>query len=92
MDDFLFFADGIGVALQFDDRVASLLDRLGLGSNPKKDHWEPSQICGHLGPWIDTTTSTFQAPTSKLPLQPSPGLYRNALHEKPDGYQPDSSR
>lgn len=66
MDDFLFFADSRDAALQLRDRVACLLDRLGLGRNPKKGHWEPTQICEHLGLQIDTTTSTFRAPVSKL--------------------------
>jgi hypothetical protein len=38
MDDFLFFAASREVALQLRDRVASLLDRLGLGRNHKKGH------------------------------------------------------
>jgi hypothetical protein len=38
MDDFLFFADIRDAALQLRDRVACLLDRLGLGRNPKKGH------------------------------------------------------
>jgi hypothetical protein len=66
MDDFIFFADNRDAALQLCDRVAALLGRLGLGRNPKKGHWEPTQICEHLGLQIDTTTSTFRAPPSKL--------------------------
>jgi hypothetical protein len=66
MDDFQFFADSRDAALQLRDRVACLLDRPGLGRNPKKGHWEPTQICEHLGLQIDATTSTFRAPASKL--------------------------
>jgi hypothetical protein len=66
MDDFLFFADNRNAALQLRDRVASLLDRLGLGCNPKTGHWEPTQLCEHLGLHIDTTTSTFRAPPLKI--------------------------
>jgi hypothetical protein len=66
MDDFLFFTDIIDAALLLRDGAASLLYRLGLGRNPKKGHWEPTQICEHLGLHIDTTTSTFRAPPSKL--------------------------
>jgi hypothetical protein len=66
MDDFLFFADYRDAALHLRDRVASLFDRLGLGRNPKKGHWEPTKVYEHLGRQIDTTTSTFRAPTSKL--------------------------
>jgi hypothetical protein len=66
MDDFLLFADNKDAALQLRDSVACLLDRLGLGRNPKKCHWESTQICEHLGLHIETTTSTFRAPASKL--------------------------
>jgi hypothetical protein len=66
MDVFLFFVDNNDAALQVRDRVAALLDRLGVGRNPKKGHGEPTQICEHLGLEIDTTTSTFRAPPSKL--------------------------
>jgi hypothetical protein len=66
MDDFLFFADSKDAALKLLDRVASLLDRLGLGRNSKKGHREPRQIREHLGLHIETTTSTFRAPTLQL--------------------------
>jgi hypothetical protein len=66
MDDYFVFADSKDAALQLRDRVASLLDRLELGRNPKKGHWEPTQVCEHLGLEIGTTTSTFRAPPSKL--------------------------
>jgi hypothetical protein len=36
--DFVFFTDNRDAALQLRDRVAFLLDRLGLGPNPKKGH------------------------------------------------------
>jgi hypothetical protein len=38
MDDFLLFADNKDAALQLRDRVAALLDRLGLGRKPNKGH------------------------------------------------------
>jgi hypothetical protein len=66
MDDFLFFSDSRDAVLQLRDRVACLLDRRGLGRNPKKGHWEPTQICEYLGLKIHTTTFTFRAPASKL--------------------------
>jgi hypothetical protein len=66
MDDFLFIADIKDADLQLRDRVACLLDCLGLGRNPKKGYWEPTQICEHLGLQIDTTASTFLAPASNL--------------------------
>jgi hypothetical protein len=39
----LFFADSRYATLHLRDRVASLLDHLGPGRNPKKGHWEPTQ-------------------------------------------------
>jgi hypothetical protein len=66
MDDFLFFADNRDATLQLRDRVAALLDRLGLVHNPNKGHWELTQICEHLGLQIVTATSTLRAPPSKL--------------------------
>jgi hypothetical protein len=66
MDDFLIVAEGRDATPRLRDRVACVLDRLGLGCNPKKGHWEPTQICEHLGLHIDTITSTFRAPASKL--------------------------
>jgi hypothetical protein len=77
MDDFCLFADIIDAALQLRDRVACLLDRLGLGRNPKKSHWDPTQIRDHLGLQIDTTTSDFRAHASKL--QAIATLSRNLL-------------
>jgi hypothetical protein len=65
LDDF-FFADSKDAALQLRDRVTSLLDRFGLGRNPKKGHWEPTQIYENLGLHIETTTSTLRASPSKV--------------------------
>jgi hypothetical protein len=65
MDEY-FLADIKDASLQLRDRVVALLDRLGLRHNPKKGHWEPTQICEHVGFHIETTTSTFRAPPSNL--------------------------
>jgi hypothetical protein len=66
MDYLLFFADSKDASLWLQDRVASLLNRFGLGRNPKKCPWDPTQISEHLGLHVDTATSTFRAPPSKL--------------------------
>jgi hypothetical protein len=66
MDDFFFCRQQRGGALQLRDRVASLLDHLGVGRNPKKGHEEPIQVCEHLGLRIVTTTYAFRASPSKL--------------------------
>jgi hypothetical protein len=76
MDDFLFFTVSTDVALKLRDRVASLLDRLGLGRNHKKGRWEPTQSAS-----TSASRSTLQPlPSEPLlqnytPLQPSPGPY-----------------
>jgi hypothetical protein len=43
------FADCIDATLQLRDRVASLLNRLGLGHNPEKGLWGPTHVGEHLG-------------------------------------------
>jgi hypothetical protein len=66
MGDILFFTDNKQAALELRERVASVLDRLGLGRNLKNSRLEPIQISEHLELEIDTNTSTFRAQTSKL--------------------------
>jgi hypothetical protein len=66
MDNYLFFVGNIDATLKFRERVASLLNRLGLGRNPKQSQWEPTQICEHVSLEIDTNTSTLLAPPPKL--------------------------
>eukprot|EP00873_Tetraselmis_striata_P035645 jgi/Tetstr1/455909/TSEL_042690.t1 len=58
VDDFLMFASS--------ERVADLLDSLGMLRNPAKGLWEPVQYGQHLGVDIDTATGYFYAPVDKL--------------------------
>eukprot|EP00873_Tetraselmis_striata_P009405 jgi/Tetstr1/429669/TSEL_019566.t1 len=53
-------------ALHLRQRLASLLDALGLQWNPTKGFWEPCQFCGHLGVDIDSASGMFYAPADKL--------------------------
>jgi hypothetical protein len=76
IDDFLLFAESRDAALQLRDRVACLLDRLGLGRNPQKGHMEPTQICEH----VDTDrhhnlyvpSPCFEATCNRYPLPDLP--------------------
>eukprot|EP00873_Tetraselmis_striata_P013985 jgi/Tetstr1/434249/TSEL_023356.t1 len=65
-DDFLLFASSEPEALELRQRVADLLDSLGLLRNPAKGLWEPVQYGQHLGVNIDTATGYFYAPVDKL--------------------------
>eukprot|EP00873_Tetraselmis_striata_P027947 jgi/Tetstr1/448211/TSEL_035499.t1 len=53
-------------ALELRQRVADLLDTMGLLRNPAKGLWEPVQYGQHLGVDIDTATGYFYAPVDKL--------------------------
>eukprot|EP00873_Tetraselmis_striata_P015659 jgi/Tetstr1/435923/TSEL_002659.t1 len=66
VDDFLLFASSEPEALELCQRVADLLDSLGLPRNPTKGLWGPVQYGQHLGVDIDTTTGYFYAPMDKL--------------------------
>eukprot|EP00873_Tetraselmis_striata_P038096 jgi/Tetstr1/458360/TSEL_044799.t1 len=66
VDDFLLFASSEPEALELRQRVADLLDSLGLLRNPAKGLWEPVQYGQHLGVDIDTSTGYFYAPVDKL--------------------------
>eukprot|EP00873_Tetraselmis_striata_P045582 jgi/Tetstr1/465846/TSEL_010466.t1 len=66
VDDFLLFASSEPEALELRQRVADLLDSLGLQRNPAKGLWEPVQYGQHLGVDIDTATGYFYAPVDKL--------------------------
>eukprot|EP00873_Tetraselmis_striata_P004554 jgi/Tetstr1/424818/TSEL_015321.t1 len=66
VDDFLLFASSEPEALELRQRVADLLDSLGLLRNPAKGEWEPVQYGQHLGVDIDTATGYFYAPVDKL--------------------------
>eukprot|EP00873_Tetraselmis_striata_P015897 jgi/Tetstr1/436161/TSEL_025007.t1 len=66
VDDFLPFASSEPEALELRQRVADLLDSLGLLRNPSKGLWEPVQYGQHLGVDIDTATGYFYPPVDKL--------------------------
>eukprot|EP00873_Tetraselmis_striata_P023178 jgi/Tetstr1/443442/TSEL_031453.t1 len=65
VDDFFLFASSEPEALELRQRVADLLDSLGLQRNPAKGLWEPVQYGQHLGVDIDTATGYFYAPVDK---------------------------
>jgi hypothetical protein len=47
-------------------RLASLMDRLGLLRHPTKGFWTPAQVGHHMGIDINTASCYFYAPDSKL--------------------------
>eukprot|EP00873_Tetraselmis_striata_P025113 jgi/Tetstr1/445377/TSEL_003390.t1 len=53
-------------ALHLRQRLASLLDALGLQRNPTKGFWEPCQFGRHQGVDIDSASGMFYAPAHKL--------------------------
>eukprot|EP00873_Tetraselmis_striata_P005984 jgi/Tetstr1/426248/TSEL_016568.t1 len=53
-------------ALHLRQRLASLLDALGLQRNPTKGFWEPCPFGRHLGVDIDSTSGMFYPPADKL--------------------------
>eukprot|EP00873_Tetraselmis_striata_P037563 jgi/Tetstr1/457827/TSEL_044372.t1 len=53
-------------ALHLGQRLASLLDALGLQRNPTKGFWEPCQFGRHLGVDIKSASGMFYAPAGKL--------------------------
>jgi hypothetical protein len=54
VDDFLLFAATEEEALTLRQRLASLMNRLGLLRHPTKGLWEPAQVVHHLGIDIGT--------------------------------------
>eukprot|EP00873_Tetraselmis_striata_P001406 jgi/Tetstr1/421670/TSEL_012609.t1 len=66
VDDFLLFASSEPEALELCQRVADLLDSMGMHRNAAKGLWEPVQEGQHLGVDIDTTTGYSYAPADKL--------------------------
>jgi hypothetical protein len=66
VDDFLLFASTEEEALVLRQRLAKLLDRLGLLRYPTKGFWTPPQVGHHLGIDIDTTSCYFCPPETKL--------------------------
>ena len=59
LDDFLFLTRTHADALRLRERVASLLERLGLARHPTKGHWEPAQQLEHLGLAVDTQRGLY---------------------------------
>jgi hypothetical protein len=94
MDDFLFFADNKDAALQLRDRVACLLDRLGLGrATPRKAIGSRRKSAS-----TSASKSTPQPLPSEpllrnyMPSLPSPGHSYNALRATHGGYLSGSSQ
>eukprot|EP00873_Tetraselmis_striata_P025503 jgi/Tetstr1/445767/TSEL_033415.t1 len=54
------------MALHLRQRLASLLNALGLRRNPKKGFWKPCQFGRHLGVDINPASGMFYAQTNKL--------------------------
>eukprot|EP00873_Tetraselmis_striata_P018381 jgi/Tetstr1/438645/TSEL_027196.t1 len=53
-------------ALHLRQRLASLLDALGLQRNPTKGFWEPCQFGRRMGVDIDSASGMLYAPADKL--------------------------
>eukprot|EP00873_Tetraselmis_striata_P036044 jgi/Tetstr1/456308/TSEL_043064.t1 len=67
VDDFLLFSASMEQALHLRQRLASLLNALGLQRNPTKGFWEPCQFGRHrMRVDIDSASSMFYAPADKL--------------------------
>jgi hypothetical protein len=66
VDDYLLFAGTEEEALTLRQRLASLMDRLGLLRRPTKGFRTPTEVGDHLGIDIDTTSCYFYAPESIL--------------------------
>eukprot|EP00873_Tetraselmis_striata_P012004 jgi/Tetstr1/432268/TSEL_002302.t1 len=66
VDDFLLFSASMEQALHVRQRLASLLDALGLQRNPTKGFWEPRQFVWHMGVDIDSASGMFYTPAGKL--------------------------
>eukprot|EP00873_Tetraselmis_striata_P011019 jgi/Tetstr1/431283/TSEL_020978.t1 len=66
VDDFLLFSASMEEAFHLRQRLASLLDALGLQRNPTKGFWEPCQFGRHLGVDINLASGMFYAPADKL--------------------------
>ena len=73
VDDFLALARTRAEAHACRERIAYVLDRLGLVRHPDKGYWEPTQRLEHLGLDVDTAEGMFRVPPAKLA-----GLMRQA--------------
>jgi hypothetical protein len=60
------FASAEEEALALRQRLAKLLDRLGLLRHQTKGFWTPSQVGQHQGIDIDIARSYFYVPETKL--------------------------
>jgi hypothetical protein len=66
VDGFLLLASTEEEALTLRQRLAKLLDRLGLLRHPTMLFWTPEQVSHHLGIDIDTPSCYIYAPETKL--------------------------
>jgi hypothetical protein len=67
MDDYMLFVDSHAITvLLLRNRVETLLHRLGLQFNPKKDWWKSIQVGDHLNFSIDLLKDEFRAPIETL--------------------------
>jgi hypothetical protein len=66
MDDFLCVCRTRQEALAARDRIAYVLDSLGLARNPNKGVWEPCQQLEHLGLLVDAKRGLFLATPERL--------------------------
>jgi hypothetical protein len=67
VDDFLLFAAKEEEVLTLHQRLASLLDRLGVLRHPANGLWMPAQVGHKMGIDVDTTSSYLYAMELKLP-------------------------
>eukprot|EP00873_Tetraselmis_striata_P001327 jgi/Tetstr1/421591/TSEL_012535.t1 len=71
VDDFLLFSASMEHALHLRQRLASLLDALGLQRNPTKGFWEPCQFGRHLGVDIDSASGVLRTGGQAEPALPA---------------------
>ena len=83
VDDFLAIASTRAEALRCRERIAYVLQRLGLQRHPDKGFWEPTQRLEHLGMDVDTREGVFRVPPSKLRnlMQQAGGLLATAAKD-----------
>eukprot|EP00873_Tetraselmis_striata_P010206 jgi/Tetstr1/430470/TSEL_020278.t1 len=66
VDDFLLFSASMKRALHLRQRLANLLNALGLQRNPTKDFWKSRHFGRHLRVDIDSASGMSYAPAGKL--------------------------
>eukprot|EP00873_Tetraselmis_striata_P034897 jgi/Tetstr1/455161/TSEL_042011.t1 len=69
VDDFFLLASSEPEALELRQRVADLLNSLGLQRNPAKKLWEPVQCSQQLGVDIDTATGAIWSAGAKAEVR-----------------------